>query len=68
MSVVIPGDGSTHGSVVFLFERGFPFYLYAAHRGNRHPWLVPVPDQDGNGMKTSRSLILFINYYLIISL
>ena len=48
---------------------GFPPSIYMPLTGgDRHPWSVPVPDQDGYGMETSRSLILFINYYLIISL
>ena len=44
-------------------------YTRCTAGGNRHRFgSVAVPDQDGNGMETSRSLILFINYYLIISL
>ena len=62
-----PGDGNV--SMIGCLNGVPPLLLYRCSPGGTDiPRSVPVPDQDGYGMETSRSLILFINYYLIISL
>ena len=59
-------------STIGVLERVLPLLLYRCSPGGTDiPRSVPVPDQDGYGMETSRSLIFiyfFINYSTVHSL